>query len=56
MLDNPRLFSRDEIDAISNITGRNVWELRGGFYTDKKTNITYPFCRHIWMQKLVKRK
>ena len=56
MLDNPRLFSRDEIDAISNITGRNVWELRGGFYTDKKTNITYPFCRHIWMQKLVRRK
>ena len=56
MLDNPKLFSREEIDTISNITGRNVWELRGGFYTDAKTGLTYPFCRHIWMQKLVKRK
>jgi hypothetical protein len=35
---------------------RNVWLRRGGFWTRKGTNITTPYCRHVWEQVVIKEK
>lgn len=48
-----RLYSRSEIDLISAATGRNVWEMRGGWYTRPGTDTHLPYCRHIWKQNIV---
>ncbi len=29
----------------------NIWDYRGGFYTNPNTNQTDPFCRHYWKAK-----
>lgn len=51
-----RLYLRDEINTISAGVGRDVWKYRGGWYTNPVTGATTPWCRHIWMQNLVRRK
>jgi hypothetical protein len=51
-----RLYSRDELSMISSQEGRDVWRYRGGYYSNPDTGKTTPWCRHIWMQNLVKRK
>ena len=51
-----RLYTREEIKFISGKEGRDVWKYRGGWYTNPVTKVTTPWCRHIWMQNLVKRK
>lgn len=56
MANSGKLFTRSEIDAISSRLGYNVWEMRGGWYRKKGTDISVPKCRHIWMSHIVKRK
>jgi hypothetical protein len=56
MIEKNRYYTRDEINMISTKMGYSVWERRGGFYTDKKTGLTRPSCRHIWSQTLVKKR
>ena len=51
-----KLYSRAEIDEISEALGYNVWEMRGGWYRKPATDISVPKCRHIWMSHIVKRK
>jgi len=51
-----RLYTRDEINTMSDQEGRNVWTLRGGWYHNPKTEINQPQCRHTWRQKIVKAK
>lgn len=51
-----RLYTRDELGFISAQEGRDVWRYRGGWYTNPDTGKSTPWCRHIWMQNLVKRK
>jgi hypothetical protein len=51
-----RLYTREELGIISAQDGRDVWRYRGGYYTNPETGKTTPWCRHIWMQNLVKRK
>ena len=51
-----RLYTRDEINTMSDQEGRNVWTLRGGWYHNPKTDINMPQCRHTWRQKIVKAK
>ena len=48
-----RVYTREEIDQISAIEGRNVWTFRGGWMTIKGTDTHIPFCRHEWRQNLV---
>lgn len=48
-----RLYSRDDINTISNRVDRNVWNYRGGWYTNPDTQVSTPFCRHEWIQQLV---
>ena len=51
-----RLYTRDEINNISSRVDRNVWNYRGGWYTNPDTKVSTPYCRHIWVQQLVIKK
>jgi len=53
MLDLDKIYSRVEIEQISQRLGYSVWERRGGFYTNSVTGETTPYCRHYWMQHIV---
>ncbi len=53
LLELRRSYSRQDIDSISNRVDRNVWNYRGGWYTNPKTKRTTPWCRHEWLQQLV---
>lgn len=48
-----RLYTRDEIDLISERIDRDVWRYRGGWYTNPDTGKTTPYCRHEWSQLVV---
>jgi hypothetical protein len=47
------LFTREEIQNISNQLGYSVFQLCGGWYTRPGTNITTPYCRHEWKRNVV---
>ena len=51
-----RLYTRENIDTISDRLGYNVFSMRGGYYHNPKTNITTPYCRHQWYAVTVKKK
>jgi hypothetical protein len=51
-----RLYTRDDINSISSRVDRNVWNYRGGWYTNPQTQVSTPYCRHIWVQQLVIKK
>ena len=62
MMANPRYFSREDIENISNDLGNvynipdyDAFRMRGGWYHDPVKNVNLPFCRHIWVSELVKR-
>ncbi len=48
-----RVYTRQEIEQISAITGTDVWRYRGGFYHNPQTNKTTTSCRHYWQQNIV---
>lgn len=50
-----RLYSRSDIETISERLGYSVWDRRGGWLTmpDGKHR---PYCRHTWFAVTVKRK
>ena len=56
LLNLNKVYTRAEIDKISEIVDRNVWRKRGGWQTVKGTDIHLPFCRHQWSSVLVKKK
>lgn len=51
-----RLYTRAEIDQISELEGRDVWRTRGGYYHNPVTDRTTTYCRHIWVQNVVKKR
>lgn len=51
-----KLFDRADIQKIGLEWGYDVWQFRGGFYRNPKTDETTPYCRHIWTQVLVREK
>jgi len=58
LLDLKRVFTRDEINQITarlkaNGIDRNVWEYKGGWYTNPETKVHTPSCRHTWFQIIV---
>jgi hypothetical protein len=50
-----RLYTRDEINQISNDFGENVWLFKGGWYRNPETNTNEPACRHTWRQNLIRK-
>jgi len=51
-----KLYSRDEIDSLDAGDDIDVWAMRGGFWTEKGTDNTHPYCRHIWESVVVTKK
>lgn len=51
-----KLYTREEINMMSDKEGHNVWTLRGGWYHNPNTGINMPQCRHTWKQIIVKQK
>lgn len=55
-------YSFEEIDGISlkgvgeNVGGTNIWDFRGGYYTNPETKVVDPDCRHIWVAETRRRK
>jgi hypothetical protein len=50
---NSMLFTREEIQNISNQLGYSVFQLCGGWYTNPNTGRRTPFCRHEWRRNVV---
>jgi hypothetical protein len=50
-----KVYTRKDINAISDVMGYSVWNKRGGWYTEPD-GVRSPSCRHIWQQQLVVRK
>ena len=50
---NSLLFTREEIQNISNQLGYSVFQLCGGWYRNPNTGRTTPFCRHEWRRNVV---
>jgi hypothetical protein len=51
-----RVWDSAQIQQVGMTEDRNVWLRRGGFWTRKGTNITTPYCRHVWEQVVIKEK
>lgn len=51
-----KIFTRQQIEQISSTVGWDVWTKRGGWYTQKGGAVTTPFCRHVWVQNVVRKK
>ena len=45
---NGKVWTREQLDNITNQLGEEVWTYRGGFYTNPDTGETTAYCRHIW--------
>ena len=56
VLEKARLYTREEIDKVSEAAGYSVWMQRGGWYHNPKTDVNTPYCRHFWNQVIVKKK
>jgi predicted transcriptional regulator len=55
IVESNRVYSREDINAMSAQLGYDVWKRRGEWYTNPDTGITTPQCRHIWVQQLLRR-
>jgi hypothetical protein len=56
LLEMDKSYSREDINAMENEFGTNVFQYRGGDYTNPITKETTPYCRHIWKQQIVTRR
>jgi hypothetical protein len=56
MMEGNKLYTRKEIDSLSNGMGLDVWTYKGGWYTNPKTDAPTPQCRHTWVQHVTKLK
>lgn len=50
-----KVWSRSDIENISERLGYSVWDRRGGWFTEPNGNHR-PYCRHRWDVKVVTRK
>lgn len=56
MVERNFLYTRQEINNLSNEFGTSVFKYKGGWYTNPNTSAPTPQCRHIWKQHVVKSK
>ena len=49
-----KIYSRQQIEQISAVVGYDVWAQRGGWWTRKGGDVTTPYCRHVWVQNVVR--
>jgi DNA-binding MarR family transcriptional regulator len=55
LMDLDKLYTRTDIDMISNRVGLNVFMYGGGWW-NMGNGVNSPSCRHIWKSVIVKRK
>jgi len=55
LADQGKVYTREDINGISNIMGYSVWNRRGGWY-HTASGVNRPQCRHVWEQQIVIRK
>lgn len=55
LMDLDKLYTRADIDRISNRVGLNVFMYGGGWW-NMGNGVNSPSCRHIWKSVIVKRK
>ena len=53
-----KVFTREEIDGITaklkaSDIDRDVWQYKGGWYTNPNTKVHTPSCRHTWFQIVI---
>lgn len=48
-----KVYTREEIDAISSSVCRDVWLYRGGWYHNPDKKVNTPSCRHEWKQHVI---
>lgn len=56
LIDNDRLYTRDEIQTMSEIFGYDVFTHCGGWYNNPDTGEAEDQCRHQWVMQRVIRK
>jgi hypothetical protein len=55
-LSENRSFRIEDIQALSVKEGYDVFKFRGGWYHNPNTDKTTPYCRHVWEQRIVRKK
>lgn len=57
IVEQKKVYTRQEIDAMSAELGYDVWLRRGGWRTVPKSSppLHIPACRHVWQSKLYRR-
>jgi predicted transcriptional regulator len=55
VVNSGRVYSREDINMMSAELGYDVWKRRGGWYHNPTLDVNTPQCRHIWVQKLLRR-
>ena len=57
IVEQNKVYTRQEIDAMSAELGYDVWLRRGGWRTVKGSSppLHIPACRHVWQSKLYRR-
>ena len=56
MMAQRKLYSRQEINGLSNGMELPVFNYRGGYYNNPNTGRTTAWCRHIWQQTIIRKK
>lgn len=56
MIENNRLYTREEIQTMSSIFGYDIFKFCGGWWYNPETEETTSHCRHQWRQIKVRRK
>ncbi len=52
-LSKTRFWTIEDINAISQRFGMNVWLYKGGWYHNPDTDKNEPSCRHYWKQNVI---
>jgi len=56
LINNDRIYTREDIQTMGSIFGYDVYKHTGGFYHNPETGETTNYCRHYWKMLRVKRK
>ena len=56
MIKADRFYTRKDIEAMSAEMGYSVWDQKGGWMTERGTDIRNPECRHTWVSNFVVKK
>jgi DNA-binding MarR family transcriptional regulator len=53
LIEMNKVYTRAEIEQVSQRLGYSVWQRRGGFYYNTRTKVTTPYCRHRWVEQVL---